>query len=134
MEVTAARVAFFLEKFNMNFRGDKLVMTGGAAGSSFWPQVIADTIDIPVEAVDFPELTAYGAALIAGKAVTGEPPSDDLNRLAGPRVCGDSTIGWPESVPVRIYEPELSSVYRQWYENHQRSVIESFYEQHRRYL
>jgi len=83
-------------------------MTGGAVASHFWPQLIADLCNIMVEAVDFPEFTAYGAALHAKAAVmgkTGQGPVLETNKS-------------------RIYEPVNADAYRHWYLEHQKAVIE----------
>jgi sugar (pentulose or hexulose) kinase len=107
MESVACRVAFMLEKLRPYSKVNKLIMTGGATGSSFWPAVIADVCGVPVEAVDFPEFTAYGAALFAKEAVNENIP-----------------VGWPKSVRVKLYSPTQSYKYRQWYQNHQRPLLE----------
>ena len=82
-------------------------MTGGATASSFWPTAISNICNMEVEAVDFPEFTAYGAALFAKEAVNES-----------------ISVGWPESARVKLYSPKHSDKYRQWYEGHQKTIIE----------
>ncbi len=43
--------------------------TGGGARSSWWTQLKADILGVPIEVVDQPEPGTLGAALLAGKAV-----------------------------------------------------------------
>lgn len=76
IEVPGSLVAFLLEKFQPEKSG-KIIMSGGAARSSFWPQVIADLCELTVEAIHFPEFTAYGAAIHAKSAFEGKQSSTD---------------------------------------------------------
>lgn len=108
MEWAGSLVAFMLERFKISGNLDRIIMSGGAAGSLFWPQVIADLCGITVEAIDFPEFTAYGAALHAKIAVSAEQTGGGLSQL---------NIS-------RIYEPSNESIYRQWYNQHQKVIIE----------
>jgi len=108
MECGAAAVVFMLDRFELSKNIDRIIMTGGAVASHFWPQLIADLCNIMVEAVDFPEFTAYGAALHAKAAVmgkTGQGPVLETNKS-------------------RIYEPVNADAYRHWYLEHQKAVIE----------
>jgi autoinducer 2 (AI-2) kinase len=45
---------------------DRVVMTGGAAKGTLWPQIVADVLGLPVEVPAVKESTALGAALFAG--------------------------------------------------------------------
>jgi len=108
MEAAAARVAFILEKLRIKSETQKLVMTGGAASSSCWPTIIAQVCGMPVEVINFGELTAYGAALFARAAATGE----------------SNVEGWPSSIKTIVCEPEKSDIYQQWYRKHQKPAME----------
>ena len=110
MECVGSAVAFMLGELGLLENMDKIVMTGGAVSSRFWPQVVADLCDITVEAVDFPEFTAYGAALHA--------------RAAGLGCASEGHLpGWREA---RIYEPVNAAKYRQWYLAHQKPVLAEY--------
>ncbi len=113
MEWAASRVAFILDQFSLKTNLSRLVMTGGAAVSSFWPRVIADICDIPVEAIAFPEFTAYGAALLARKAVTGETHP-------GRR---------PGEIKSTLHKPRPESQYRCWYRSYQYPMLAGCYRQ-----
>jgi len=45
---------------------DEVVLTGGAAKGTLWPQIIADTLALPVRIPVVKESTALGAAILAG--------------------------------------------------------------------
>jgi sugar (pentulose or hexulose) kinase len=107
MEAAGAKVRFLLEKLADVRKAEKIVMTGGAVGSGLWPAIVAGICNLPVEAVTFNELTAYGAALYAGMA-------------AGRSV----SAGWPEGVRVRRFEPCDFQEYEQWYQEHQKPMLE----------
>ena len=71
MEWAGAAVAHTLEMCGFGDRLEKIVATGGAMASRFWPQTIADICGLTLEAVDCPQFTAYGAALHARTALLG---------------------------------------------------------------
>jgi autoinducer 2 (AI-2) kinase len=48
---------------------DRAVMTGGAAKGTLWPQIVADTLGLPVQIPVVKESTALGAAIYAGVGV-----------------------------------------------------------------
>ena len=79
--------------------GKPIVMTGGAAKSTIWPQIIADLCNVTVQAIVFDELTAYGAACYAADAA-GKPFDSTLHEIA----------------QTRIYEPVNPDSYQQWYD------------------
>ena len=85
----------------------KIVMTGGAAASAVWPQIIANICDVTVEAIVWNALTAYGAACYAADAI-GVTFSDGFGDLTQPRV----------------YEPTNTDRYEQWYEQHQKPALQ----------
>lgn len=100
----ASMVAFELEHLGLKQNLDKIVMTGGATKSDFWPQVISDVCGLVVETVDFPEFTAYGAALHAKETILNE---------------NDQTVVFDRN-SRRLFEPLQAEAYRDWYENHQK--------------
>ncbi len=110
MEWAAARVAYALGQFAFTARTEKIVMTGGAVNSAFWPKVIAEICSMAVEAVDFPQFTAYGAALFA-KQASG---------------AGNVPITPPLDRRSKLYEPVKRSGYRRWYENCQKQVFSDY--------
>ena len=83
-------------------------MTGGAAMSRFWPQVIAELYGFAVEAIIFPEFSAYGAALHAKSAFEGKQSSSSL----------------PSIIESRHYEPIHADQYQEWYKEHQKPMLE----------
>jgi len=110
MEWAGSVVAFVLERFVLTSGQGQIVMSGGATRSRFWPQVVADVCGITVQAIDFPEFTAYGAALHAMGGVSGKT---SWGRL-------------PEEIEIQTYEPKNAVEYRQWYLEYQKaSLIES---------
>jgi autoinducer 2 (AI-2) kinase len=48
---------------------DHLILTGGAAKGTLWPQILADTLALPVQISEIKESTALGAAIYAGVGV-----------------------------------------------------------------
>ncbi len=48
---------------------DHLLLTGGAAKGTLWPQIIADTLSLPVQIPKVKESTALGAAIYAGVGI-----------------------------------------------------------------
>lgn len=106
MQAAAARVAFFLEKTQPAGALQKLVMTGGAAASTYWPQTIANITAVPVEVIHFPEFAAYGAARLAQKAIglTG-----DLER--------------PAEFNISLYQPDPTLGCHQWYTRCQHPLL-----------
>jgi sugar (pentulose or hexulose) kinase len=121
METTGSLIAFLLENFNEKHsfilpakagirfeKGNTVIMSGQAAMSTFWPQVIADLCGLAVEAVNFPEFTAYGAALHAKSAFEGKWCDSNLLNIAG----------------AKRYEPLCSDQYQQWHKRYQKPMYE----------
>src|SRR5207342_2388518 len=50
----------------IDFPVDEVILTGGAAKGSLWPQIIADTLGLPVRIPHIKESAALGAAIYAG--------------------------------------------------------------------
>ena len=104
----AGKVAFALDRLALAQKVDRLVITGGCVASSFWLSAIASVGGVVVEAVDFAEFTAYGAALHA-RAASG--------------VEGTHS-GFPEYMRTTVYQPEEVSRYQQWYQVYQKPLFE----------
>ena len=100
MEWAGAVVAHALDGCGLARKLERIIVTGGAMKSRFWPQAIADICDLTVEAVDYPYFTAYGAALHAREALLGP---GQAHRFPGTAV-------------IRVYRPQQPQRYRAWYE------------------
>jgi len=107
MRYSASVVAFMLEQLEQNESPDKIVMTGGAAESRVWPQIIANVCDIPVQTVKLPELTAYGAARHAAEAAGRKQLACSLK----------------DDVDICVYQPHQGDRYRKWYKTYQRPML-----------
>ncbi|HEY8043556.1 MAG TPA: FGGY family carbohydrate kinase [Streptosporangiaceae bacterium] len=79
--------------------GQEVILTGGAARSTLWPQVLADVLGRPVSVPDHSETAALGAAILAGRAA-GVLPDDPP--AAGP----PDEAGW--TAPARSARPGLA--------------------------
>ena len=90
MDQSAEEVALGLERLGLKDKVKTMVMSGGAAASSFWPQAIATACGVVVETVIFPEFTAYGAACFARAALGLDAPKDR----------------WPNYFEALSFEPE----------------------------
>jgi len=115
MEATGSLVTFLLEKFESEKIG-KIIMSGGAAMSGFWPQMIADLYGLTVETINFPEFTAYGAALHAKSAIEGKH-------------AGSALLDIAES---RHYEPIHADQYQRWHKEHQLPMFEKLLTENRK--
>jgi sugar (pentulose or hexulose) kinase len=105
MLTVASCVRLKIEQLGMKDNLKKLVMTGGATANRGWCQMIADVCGVEVEAVDFPELTAYGAAMTAKRAVR--------QKAFGLDSC---------NFKKAVYKPVHNNLYK-WYEEHQRQEL-----------
>lgn len=65
--------------------GQELVLTGGAARSRLWPQILADVLGCPVSVPDHTETAALGAAVLAGQAAGVLPEDQPASAGSGPR-------------------------------------------------
>jgi len=102
----AVHVVTVLRKLQKYKSVNKIVMTGGAAQNVYFPRIIANLSNLPVEVLHFGEFSAYGAALFAMAAVTGQHVQHKPN--------------WIESV---VYEPKLSAMYDDWYSNYKELLL-----------
>lgn len=107
MANVAAKVRYVLEMTGATGTVKKLRMTGGAAKSRVWPQLVANICNVPIEAVQFEELTAFGAAVWARSAMTGNV----------------GMVRWPRTVDVHEYEPREAARYEEWYQTEKRPVL-----------
>jgi len=112
MEWAGSVVAHALEVCGLRPGLEKIVATGGAMASRFWPQAIADLCGLTLEAVDCPSFTAYGAALHARVALLGAPRSHRF----------------PDTAMVKTYTPRQSHEYREWYQTYQRPLLDAQYD------
>ncbi len=104
MEWSAAQTLFLLELYDYRQGLNRIVMTGGAGASRYWPQVIADITQAEVQVFDFPAFTAYGAALHARAAYTDRRGCESF---------------FQEAKTTRFF-PHDSDIYRDWYEKYQK--------------
>jgi sugar (pentulose or hexulose) kinase len=78
-----------------------VVLTGGAARSTLWPQILADVLGAPVSVPDHVESAALGAAVLAGRgagvllpgAAADDPPGADRESPGPGRVAYPSPAG-----------------------------------------
>jgi autoinducer-2 kinase len=82
------------------------VLTGGAAKGTLWPQIVADTIGIPVRIPVVKESTALGAAIYAG---VGGGLYDDA-AATGQRLVQIERTFEPAAATTAAYE----ELYQQW--------------------
>ena len=108
MEFSASQIAFIIEKHQAIKKGSRMTMSGGAASSHVWPQIISDICNVIVDTIKFSEFTAYGAALCAKSALDNVHENRDILEIMG-------------SV---TYEPINNTSYQQWYQQHQKPEFE----------
>jgi autoinducer-2 kinase len=82
------------------------VLTGGAAKGTLWPQIVADTLGIPVRIPTVKESTALGAAIYAG---VGAGLYKDAGTAARALIEFERTIE-PDASAAAAYKP----LYEQW--------------------
>ena len=93
---------------------DEAVFTGGAAKGTLWPQIVADTLGVPVRIPVVKESTALGAAIYAG---VGAGLYDDAATTAAELVRFERTVE-PEPGADAAYD----DLYEQWLELYRRSL------------
>ena len=74
-----------------------VVLTGGAARSTLWPQILADVLGSPVSVPDHVESAALGAAVLAGRGAGV--------LLPGAAADGPPGAGWESLGPGRVAYP-----------------------------
>jgi autoinducer 2 (AI-2) kinase len=90
------------------------VLTGGAAKGTLWPQIVADTLGLPVRVPAVKESTALGAAIYAG---VGAGLYADAGDAAAGLVRFERTFE-PDPAAAAAY----SGLYEQWLELYRRSL------------
>jgi autoinducer-2 kinase len=93
---------------------DDVIMTGGAAKGRLWPQIIADTLSLPVRIPLVKESTALGAAIYAG---VGIGLYDDAG-AAAERITRFERPVEPQAEAVAAYD----ELYVRWRELYRRSL------------
>jgi autoinducer 2 (AI-2) kinase len=93
---------------------DDVIFTGGAAKGSLWPQIIADTLSLPVRIPEIKESTALGAAIYAG---VGIGVYDDAGDAAEQITRFERTVE-PQAEAVAAYD----ELYGRWSELYRRSL------------
>jgi autoinducer 2 (AI-2) kinase len=97
-----------------SLRIGEAVLTGGAAKGELWPQIVADTLGIPVQVPVVKESTALGAAIYAG---VGAGVYEDAGTTADELVRFERTYE-PEAAAAAVYD----GLYDQWRELYRRSL------------
>jgi autoinducer 2 (AI-2) kinase len=92
----------------------EVVLTGGAAKGTLWPQIIADTLGLPVRIPVVKESTALGAAIYAG---VGAGVYEDAVAAAGRLVRFERTVE-PDREAAATYD----GLYERWSELYRRSL------------
>ena len=89
-----------------------VILTGGAARSTLWPQILADVLGTPVSVPDHVESAALGAAVLAGRGAGVLLPgaaADDLPE--GGRESPDpGRVAYPSPAGQRAY----NLLYERW--------------------
>jgi autoinducer 2 (AI-2) kinase len=89
----------------------QVILTGGAARSTLWPQILADVLGRPVSVPDHVESAALGAAVLAGRgagvlhgAAADDPPGAD------PESPGPGWVAYPSPAGRQAYD----LLYERW--------------------
>jgi autoinducer-2 kinase len=90
------------------------VLTGGAAKGELWPQIVADTLALPVRIPAIKESTALGAAIYAG---VGAGLYEDAARTAVDMARFERTVE-PQDDAVAAYD----ELYGRWRDLYRRSL------------
>jgi sugar (pentulose or hexulose) kinase len=93
------------------------VLTGGAARSTLWPQILADVLGLPVRMPGGSESAAAGAAALAGRAVGLPDSAGPADATAPADATGPATTTTPTDrvahpAPARRQAYDLR--YAQW--------------------
>ena len=94
----------------------QVLLSGGAARSRLWPQILADVLGCPVTVAGQSESAALGAAILAGRAAgvgladrqpAGPPPAPGPGGPgpAGPGPAGPGAAGRAVAGPARVVCP-----------------------------
>lgn len=104
--VTRGHVAIVEEVAGLEF--DEAVLTGGAAKGTLWPQIVADTLGLPVHVPAVKESSALGAALYAG---VGAGLFSDAG-VAAERLVRFERTHEPDPAATAVYD----DLYKRWLE------------------
>jgi autoinducer 2 (AI-2) kinase len=91
----------------------EVILTGGAARSRLWPQILADVLGYRVSVPEHTESAALGAAMLAGRAagvVAEDPPPGLQPADAGPAGPGLERAVRPSLARQRAYD----QLYARW--------------------
>ena len=90
----------------------KAILTGGAARSALWPQILADVLGCPVCLPDQAESAAFGAAVLAGCGAGVLRPGDraDGAPLADREGPGPGRVAYPSPAGQQAYD----LLYERW--------------------
>jgi autoinducer 2 (AI-2) kinase len=86
----------------------QVLLSGGAARSRLWPQILADVLGCQVSVAGQTEPAALGAAMLAGRAAGVLPdgtPSATASGAAGPPAAGPGAAGRAGAGPARVVLP-----------------------------
>jgi hypothetical protein len=89
-----------------------VILTGGAARSTLWPQILADVLGSPVSVPDHVESAALGAAVLAGRAAGVLPPGVAAEDPpgAGRESPGSGRVAYPSPAGQQAYD----LLYERW--------------------
>jgi sugar (pentulose or hexulose) kinase len=83
----------------------KAILTGGAARSALWPQILADVLGCPVSLPDHAESAALGAAVLAGCGAGVLRPGDRADGApeADRESPGSGLVAYPSPAGQQAY-------------------------------
>jgi autoinducer 2 (AI-2) kinase len=93
----------------------EVILTGGAARSRLWPQILADVLGYQVSVPGHTESAALGAALLAGRAARVLPGDLQQDRPAGPRPDDPGPAALDRAArPSRARQRAYDQLYAGW--------------------
>jgi autoinducer-2 kinase len=95
----------------LGVRFGEVLLTGGAARSTLWPDILADVLGLPVRMPVGSESAAAGAAALAGQAI-GLPAAAGLTDTAGPATAATPAGSMANPSPAQRQAYDL--LYAQW--------------------
>jgi xylulokinase len=84
---------------------ERIRITGGGARSRWWTQLKADVINLPIEVVSQPEPGTFGAALLAGVAVSVYSDLETVSRA----LSGTSRVHEPDAARVSQHQARMQT-------------------------
>jgi autoinducer-2 kinase len=91
----------------LGVRFGEAVLTGGAARSTLWPQILADVLGLPVRMPESSESAAAGAAALAGRAI-------GLPAVTAPPAAAAATPARRVARPAPVRHQSYDRLYAQW--------------------